>query len=305
MSSASIKAWISAFRLRTLPLSFSLIIMGSAIAWSNNLFDISIFALAILTTLFLQILSNVSNDYGDAHSGVDFAGRVGPQRAVQSGSISMSSMRRAIFIFAALALASGVSLLCMAYNRLQMSGLIIMLTIGLLSIVAAICYTVGAKPYGYRGLGDVSTFIFFGLVGVEGCYVLYSGCFAAEVMLPAAAIGLMSVGVLNMNNMRDMQNDARAGKRTLIVRFGVGWGRRYQFVLITLAPVLLSVYIALWGQKWQFLFLLATPVLIAHLHKVATVSDNKRLDPQLKVVSISTLLMTLLFVVGTAIHSFI
>ena len=302
MSSTTLKAWIGAFRLRTLLLSFSVIIMGSAIAWDNNIFDLRIFALAILTTLFLQILSNVSNDYGDAHSGVDYAGRVGPQRAVQSGSISISSMRRAIYVFALLALASGICLLCMAYNRLQMSGLIIMLAIGLLSIVAAICYTVGANPYGYRGFGDVSTFIFFGIVGVEGSYVLYSGAFDAAVLLPASAIGLMSVGVLNMNNMRDMQNDARAGKRTLIVRFGLSWGRKYQFCVITFAVALIATYIAFWGGKWQFVYLLALPIIIRHLHKVATENDNKRLDPQLKVVSISTLLITLLFVAGTAIN---
>ena len=169
---SSISNWIKAFRLRTLPLSFSLIIVGSALAYERGLFQLSIFVAAIITTLFLQILSNVSNDYGDAVSGADFAGRVGPERAVQSGAISLQDMRKAIVCFSILSLLSGIVLLCVAMPSLGIQGVLIMFAIGLACIVAAICYTVGKRPYGYVGLGDLSVFIFFGLVGVAGSYVL-------------------------------------------------------------------------------------------------------------------------------------
>lgn len=297
----NIKAWISAFRLRTLLLSFSLIIMGSTIAWCDGVFEIKIFILAMSTTLFLQILSNISNDYGDAYSGADYADRVGPQRAVQSGQITLQTMFRAIVVFSILALISGVLLLLLAYERLQLSGLIIMLSVGILSIVAAICYTVGSRPYGYRGFGDLSTFIFFGLVGVEGSYIVYSGTFSLEVLLPASSIGLLSVGVLNMNNMRDMQSDARANKRTLIVIQGLSWGRKYQICIITLAFILLLIYILQFGRIEQLLSMSSIPLFIKHLHIVATIDDNRKLDSQLKMVSVGTLLTTFLFVIGTII----
>lgn len=297
----NIKAWISAFRLRTLPLSFSLIIVGSALAYSQGVFDWSIFCLAILTTLFLQILSNISNDYGDAVSGADFAGRVGPQRAVQSGAISYSQMKGAIYVFVALSLISGVALLVASYPRLNTNGFILMLLIGILSIIAAICYTVGKRPYGYRGYGDVSVFIFFGLVGVMGSFTLYNGSPVAEVMLPASSIGLLSMGVLNMNNMRDYESDKRSGKYTLIVKNGKEWGRGYQFVVIILAFVLLAAYILLFGRYWQLLSMIGLARLIPHLKFIANPDNDSRIDTQLKVVSMGTLLTSLLFTIGTVI----
>ena len=153
-----LKAWIDAFRLRTLPLSFSLIFVGSALAYQYDCFDVMIFVMAIVTTLFLQILSNISNDYGDAVSGADFAGRKGPQRAVQSGQIGYNEMKKAIYVFVLLSLVSGVALLITAYPRLHTSGFVMMLSIGIASIIAAICYTIGKKPYGYIGLGDFFVF---------------------------------------------------------------------------------------------------------------------------------------------------
>lgn len=293
-----IKAWISAFRLRTLPLSFSVIIMGSALAWQSGVFQPNIFLWALLTTLFLQILSNLSNDYGDAVSGVDFAGRVGPERMVQSGAISPQQMKKAMWAFGLLSLASGVKLLMVAYANLHTSGFIFMLALGLASIAAAICYTVGKRPYGYMGLGDVFVFIFFGLVGVGGSYVLYAGSLDAIVLLPSASIGLLSVGVLNMNNMRDAQADAASGKNTLVVRMGLKWARVYHVVVVVAAVACLAVHIAMTDGSWLWLSMLPVSMLIANVATVLRERDNTRLDSQLKKVAIATFLIAILYAIG-------
>lgn len=297
-----INNWIEAFRLRTLFLSFSLIIMGSTIAYSEGFFDMMTFVLALATTLFLQILSNIANDYGDAVNGADFAGRVGPMRQVQSGAISQNEMRRAIVVFSLLSLVSGVVLLVHCKSVLGWSVFFKMFLLGIASIVAAICYTVGKKPYGYMGLGDIFVFVFFGLVGVEGSYVLYSGELSWWVMLPATSIGMLSMAVLNMNNMRDMQSDKRSGKNTLIVRYGIVWGKKYQTVLILGAFVVMAVYIVTCGAVSQYIYLIALPIFIRHLIVVWKTEDNTMLDSQLKVVSMGTLLLVIGYVMGTLLE---
>ncbi|MCQ2204357.1 MAG: 1,4-dihydroxy-2-naphthoate polyprenyltransferase [Bacteroidales bacterium] len=301
MSSSRVGAWIEAFRLRTLPLSFSLIIMGSAIAYQYGVFDWLIFGCALLTTLFLQILSNISNDYGDAVSGADMAGRVGPARAVQSGKISKEQMKSAIYVFSVLSLVSGLILLYVALPRLEAAGFWLMLGVGIMSIVAAICYTVGKRPYGYRGLGDLSVFIFFGIVGVMGSFVLYNGSPEWEVLLPAAGIGLLSVGVLNMNNMRDYESDKRSGKNTIIVKMGLDWGRKYQVTVIVGAFVAIAIYVMMWGKMWQMLYLLSLVKFVPHLMYVTKKENETKLDDQLKVVSVGTLIVSLLFTLGSVI----
>lgn len=294
-----LKAWIDAFRLRTLPLSFSLIFVGSALAYQYDCFDVLIFVMAIVTTLFLQILSNISNDYGDAVSGADFAGRKGPQRAVQSGQIGYDEMKKAIYVFVLLSLVSGVALLITAYPRLQTSGFVMMLSIGIASIIAAICYTIGKKPYGYIGLGDFFVFVFFGIVGVLGSFVLYHGMPEWPVVLPASSIGLLSVGVLNMNNMRDFESDGRSNKKTLIVRFGVEWGRAYQFVVVILALLLMMTYIIFFGKTPQLLCAIGFFRLFPHLRFIANKNNDSRIDTQLKIVAVSTLIISILFALGT------
>ncbi len=296
-----IRNWIRAFRLRTLPLSFSLIIMGSAVAWQRGTFVADIFALALLTTLFLQILSNISNDYGDAVSGVDLVNRVGPERMVQSGAISKEQMRRAIVVFSILSLVAGIILLLRAWPRLQTEGVVIMFAIGLMAIAAAINYTVGKHPYGYLGFGDLFVFIFFGLVGVGGSFVLYEGELWAPIFLPASSIGLLSIGVLNMNNMRDAQNDAETGKRTMVVRMGTAWAKRYHVALIGGAIILIGVYISLFGKAGQYLCMLALPIFVKNVVTVVRTEDTTRLDSQLRMVSVGTLVLTVLFAIGCAL----
>ncbi len=275
--------------------------MGSAVAVQNGEFKAGLFMLILLTTLFLQILSNLSNDYGDSVSGADQAGRVGPTRAVQSGAISLSQMRKAMITFAFLSLASGLLLLYTAYMQIGIATVAILLVIGLLCIAAAITYTVGKRPYGYIGLGDISVFIFFGLVGVAGTYTLHSGIPSVSIWLPATSVGLLSCGVLNMNNMRDMESDKRAGKRTLPIIIGLKSAQKYQLLLMSTAIICMIGYIFIFGKASQLLCIAAMPPFVINALKVMKPEVSTAFyDSQLKVISISTFAMSMLFMIGSA-----
>lgn len=292
----NIKVWISAFRLRTLPLSFSLVIMGTAVAIGETGTSPYLLLFNTVTTLFLQILSNLSNDYGDSVRGVDGDGRVGPCRAIQSGEISTGQMRRAIGVFAVLSLISGVGLLGVAYRHVGLAPVVTLLVVGLFCIVAAITYTVGKHPYGYAGLGDLSVFIFFGLVGVGGTYFLQRGSLNAEIVLPAVSVGLLSCGVLNMNNMRDVDNDARMGKRTIPTIIGIRNAARYQCGLMVLATVGMACHITIYGIAPQYLSLIAAiPFVVNAVRTQKLYKDTSYLDGQLKIISISTFAMSVIF----------
>ncbi|HET9054759.1 MAG TPA: 1,4-dihydroxy-2-naphthoate octaprenyltransferase, partial [Cyclobacteriaceae bacterium] len=213
------KHWVDAFRLRTLPLALSSILMGGFLAASVSAFRWDVFLLCIITTILLQILSNLANDYGDSIHGADSADRKGPSRAVQSGKISAAQMRTAMIVFVILSLAGGTSLLFVAFG-FNWNAILFFLGLGALSILAAIAYTVGRRPYGYAGLGDISVFIFFGLVGVMGSLYLFTKAIHWQDALPAISCGLFSVGVLNINNIRDIESDKKAGKYSIPVRIG-------------------------------------------------------------------------------------
>ena len=205
------KAWLHAFRLRTLPLSLSCIGMAGFLAAAAGKFDLVLFLLCCITTIFLQVLSNLANDYGDSIHGADHAERKGPTRAVQSGAISLSQMRNAVILFSLLSLVSGVMLLLLSFGT-DWLAIFFFFGLGLLSILAAIGYTVGKKPYGYIGLGDISVLIFFGLVGVMGSFYLFTHQISWLEVLPALSCGLFSIAVLNVNNIRDIDSDRMAGK---------------------------------------------------------------------------------------------
>ncbi len=297
-----ISNWISAFRLRTLPLSFSLVIMGAALALQQGKFNLTLFLLTLLTTLFLQILSNLSNDYGDTVNGADLAGREGPARAVQSGAISVAGMRKAIVVFAILSFAAGSTLLGVAYNHVGWMPVATLLGIGILCIIAAITYTVGKHPYGYAGLGDLSVFIFFGLVGVVGTYYLQAGELHGSIWLPAISVGFLSCGVLNMNNMRDEESDRRANKRTIPTYIGRRGAAIYQTCLISIAILIFTTYVTLYGSTAQFICAIAYIPLVKNIIGVLKRHEDKAfLDSQLKVISISTFALSLLFMAGTLI----
>lgn len=304
MTNAS--AWISAFRLRTLPLAFSSIICGASIAVANDAFKLTIFLLALSTTLFLQILSNLANDYGDFVKGTDNEKRTGPTRALQSGKIQASSMKNAIIFFILLSLISGIALLYLATREMNSTVFYLFLGFGILSILAAIFYTIGKKAYGYNGLGDVFVFLFFGILGVSGTAYLMVQEFDPLFLLPACSIGLLSTAVLNLNNMRDIDNDRDSNKRTIVVKIGISNAKIYHFLLIIIAFMSLSAFVALnYIHPVQWIYLIAIPIFILHLKRVKRNIDPKLLDSELKVVALSTFLTSLLFLTGSLLtHTF-
>jgi 1,4-dihydroxy-2-naphthoate polyprenyltransferase len=291
------KSWIGAFRLRTLPLSLSCIGMGGFLAASIGQFNGLIFFLCCLTTILLQILSNLANDYGDSVNGADHAGRSGPQRAVQSGEIPLLVMKKAMALFVVLCLISGISLLLVAFGW-NVNAILFFVGLGVLSIVAAIAYTVGQRPYGYAGLGDLSVLIFFGLVGVLGSFYLFAGHVSWQQIFPALSCGAFSIAVLNINNIRDIESDRAAGKFSIPVRIGKKKASIYHWVLLSGGITASIVYTALmYRSPVQFLFLLTLPLFIRNGMAVSK-RPSVELDPYLKQMALSTLLFVVLFGVG-------
>lgn len=291
------KAWVSAFRLRTLPLSLSCIGMAAFLAAAAGKFNGLLFALCCLTTIFLQILSNLANDYGDSINGADHAGRKGPQRAVQSGAITSSQMRNAVVLFTILCLLSGIGLLLLAFG-LDWSALLFFLVLGLLCIAAAIAYTVGRKPYGYAGLGDLSVLIFFGLVGVMGSLYLFTRSVDYTDILPALSCGFFSIAVLNVNNIRDIESDRQAGKFSIPVRIGRDKAIVYHWFLLAAGTVSAIAYTFLhYESAWQFLFVPVVALFVRNGIAVSTLPSEK-LDPYLKQMAMSTLLFVITFGIG-------
>jgi 1,4-dihydroxy-2-naphthoate octaprenyltransferase len=351
------KAWISAARLRTLPLSISGILVGSAYAYlsihqfnlvsfklkmfqeidtynqltqdiptefsealklSLNDFSFFIPILALITTLGFQILSNFANDYGDGVKGTDNEDRVGPMRALQSGIISPVEMKRAMIITAVLTLISAILLIyvSLGIDRLLIS--LFFLILGIAAIWAAIKYTVGDNAYGYRGLGDVFVFIFFGPVSVIGVFYLIAKSLDWNMIFPSITIGLLSVAVLNLNNMRDMESDKKAGKNTIVVKMGLKKAKLLHYAMIVIAlfcslrltsKIYYTKYIADGIGKlgiveneniyWvAFLPLLAFIPLFIHIIKVRKTTSTALLDPELKKVALSTFFFALLCVVS-------
>jgi 1,4-dihydroxy-2-naphthoate octaprenyltransferase len=271
--------------------------MGGFLASSVGAFRWDIFILCVTTTIFLQVLSNLANDYGDSVHGADSDDRKGPSRAVQSGAISASQMRGAVLIFVFLCLISGISLLFIAFG-LNWNAIFFFFGLGVLCILAAIAYTVGKKPYGYAGLGDLSVLIFFGFVGVLGSYYLFTKNISWVEGLPAFSCGLFSIAVLNINNIRDIESDKKAGKFSIPVRIGRDKAIVYHWVLLLTALASSGLYtILLYKSPWQFLFLLSVPLFLKNGMAVSR-KPSHELDPYLKQMALSTLLFVLLFGVG-------
>ncbi len=287
---------LSAARLRTLPLSLSGIIVGSAIAFSEGFFNGYILAFALITTVGLQVLSNFANDYGDGVKGTDNEERVGPMRALQSGIISDKEMLIAMVLTAILTMVSASILIYISFKNTNLGLSLFFFLLGVAAVVAAIKYTVGNSAYGYRGLGDVFVFIFFGLVSVLGSYFLYTLKLNFTVILPAVTIGLFSVGVLNLNNMRDMESDKRAGKNTLVVKMGLGKAKQYHFTILVVGMVASLLYVLLtFNNAFNLFFIVSYIPILLHLKRIVANKNAEALDPELKKLALSTFLFALLF----------
>ncbi len=296
------KQWLSAFRFRTLFLSFSCIGAGLTSAFFFVEINTAVATFTLLTALFLQILSNLANDYGDSVHGADNQHRKGPKRAVQAGLISAKQMKAAVVIFSFLSLVSGVLLLLFAFPIIELSGIIFLFVLGLFAIAAAILYTNGKRPYGYLGLGDISVFIFFGLVAVLGTSYLQIGEFKSEILYPAITFGLLSVGVLNVNNMRDIESDTIAGKYSIPVRLGIEKSKIYHYILIIVAVFSISYYFI--NNELSFLFLILPLIaFVLHLFKISRAKTVEEFDPQLKVLSLSSFLLCLSIIASIVFKS--
>jgi 1,4-dihydroxy-2-naphthoate polyprenyltransferase len=296
------KAWIEAARLKTLPLALASPLMGSFLAWSEEGFQWSVFILATTTTLLLQILSNLANDYGDYVSGADNESRIGPRRLVQSGLITATQMKTGIIITIFFALISGILLILFGAGIGNYPVVLTFLMLGIAAITAAIKYTVGKNPYGYRGMGDVFVFLFFGLIGVLGTHYLHTGHFNMWHALPAAAIGLLSAGVLNLNNLRDYENDKKANKRTLVVWMGDNRARYYHLSLIVASAILGPLYVIFnFHSAYQFLFVLAFPLFFRNAVAVFRYNHPMELYPELKRLALATLIFAVTFGIGMII----
>ena len=293
-----IKTWLSAFRLRTLPLAFSCIIMGSGLAYAADQFNLTVFVLALVTTLFLQILSNLANDFGDFVKGTDNDERVGPDRTLQSGLITKSEMINAMWIIAILCSVFGVWLIYEGTIGLDLKKAGLFAILGLTAMGAAVKYTMGKNPYGYAGLGDIFVFLFFGWLGVIGSYFLHTHSFHWELLLPASTIGLFTTAVLNINNMRDHEADAKSGKNTLVVRIGIEKAKVYHKSLIFGGLLLTIAFIFPSTNSLHYLFIVTAPLFIWFVQSIKSRSDFQDFDPFLKKQAIATFLFSILFVVG-------
>lgn len=271
-------------------------------AASQGYFDWRIFILALLTTTGFQIISNFANDYGDGVKGTDNEWRVGPARAIQSGEISPAQMKTGIVVTVIATLLVALLLIYISFGTENLIYASLFILLGLSSIAAAIKYTVGSKPYGYSGLGDLFVFLFFGLLSVCGSYFLYVKSLDYSVFMPAFSVGLLSVGVLNLNNMRDRESDGKAGKITLVVRIGEEFARYYHYYLIGASLLFALLYTSIrYHSPYQFLFLIAYVPLFGHLFRVYKTKDAKLLDPELKKLALGTFLFSVLFAVGQVI----
>ena len=291
--------WIEAARPRTLPLAISSILLGNFLAYAAGKFSFLTASLAILTTLFLQILSNFANDLGDSKNGVDNKNRKVALRTVQTGKISASEMKNAVIIAASLSFISGISLLYFALQYAKPQTIITFVVLGLLAILAAIAYTVGKRPYGYMGLGDLSVFLFFGWVGTFGTYYLQTEILNYYILIPASGCGFLSVAVLNLNNLRDIENDRKTGKNSIPVRIGKTFGFYYQKTIMLLGVCTFIIYLMYQGKPIQLsqniIIMAGWYPLVQIIKQLNSKMTPAQIDPYLKKTALSTLFLIVIF----------
>lgn len=292
------KAWISAIRPRTLPLTLSCIAIGNSLAYFYGVMNPAIFGLSLATAAGLQILSNLANDYGDFVKGTDNQNRVGPERALQSGKITPNKMKIAMVTVGIISFITGIVLLKTAFGNFSSTEFWVFVGLGMLSILAAVTYTIGKNAYGYHGLGDLMVFVFFGLTGVLGSFYLNSKIFSIETILPAAAFGFLATGVLNMNNIRDIANDKACNKNTIPVIIGFQSAKIYQLALILLALFCGWIFITVFtAGRFSWIYFFNLPPFFILSRKIYSATENKAFDQFLKFTVFGSLLWTLLFCV--------
>ncbi|HCR97186.1 MAG: 1,4-dihydroxy-2-naphthoate polyprenyltransferase [Halomonas sp.] len=298
------QVWLLAARPRTLPLACASILLGSGLAAHAQGFNPSVLLLALLTAIALQVLSNLANDYGDAATGADDHQRIGPVRAVSSGLLSPRAMRGGMVVMAVVAALCGLLLLLTAFGN-QWASILIFILLGAAALLAAVTYTVGlgGTPYGYRGLGDIAVFIFFGLLGVLGTYYLHAQQLDGLTLLPAAACGLLATAVLNVNNVRDIESDTRNGKITLAVRLGRANAITYHWILLAMALLLTVIYLVALPAPWlSWSCLLVAKPLTDAARTLHHTTDGETLTGMLKKTALSTLVYSVLLSLGLALY---
>ena len=290
------KHWITAMRLRTLPLAAAGILAGSA-GLKPEIYSSSIFTLALLTALALQIFSNLANDYGDFQNGADGADRLGPSRMVQSGKISAEQMKRGLYVSGAISFALGVLLLNEVFvvNK-NWVGFSIYLGIGISAIWAAFKYTAGKNPYGYKGLGDLFVFLFFGVVSVLSMSYFLSGKVGLIAVLNTVIVGMLSMAVLHLNNLRDHISDEKAGKHTLVVKMGFEKGKKLHLVWLGSAFFAAVIEVFICPVHYAF-YLLPFIILLGNAKKVHACTNPQLLDSELKKVALSAFAIALLLLI--------
>jgi 1,4-dihydroxy-2-naphthoate polyprenyltransferase len=288
--------WIAAFRLKTLPLALGAILLGSRLHDTSKAhhleFQFNIFVMACITAILLQILSNLANDYGDFVKGTD---KHRTDRQLASGHISPKSMYNAMVIVGAMAFLSGIYLLYISFGN-DWAKWLIFLALGIASILAALAYTMGKKAYGYHGLGDFFVFIFFGLVGVLGTAYLFKPNISASMWLPAIGYGCLCIGVLNVNNIRDLDKDILTHKITIAGHLGLQGALVYQIILLAVALLCFTGHHI--AEEYKSLAPIAVFVLgYTHIKRLFNAEIADDYNSQLKLLSLGSLLVAILFAI--------
>ena len=297
-----LSTWVHAARLRTLPLSVSGVLVGTALANFYGKSNNSIFILALLTAIGFQITSNFANDYGDGVKGTDNEERIGPKRALQSGLLSRKVLKKGIIFSIVINIILVLAVVYFSFGLENIEYILLFMALGAFCIWAAIKYTVGSSAYGYKGLGDVFVFVFFGLLAVLGSMFLYTKYITTMSILPAISLGVLSAGVLNLNNLRDHDSDKNANKNTLVVKMGYVNGIKYHTVLLTVGLLSILAFIILNFQCYtQLVPLLVFIPILLHLKRVYKAENPSLLDPELKKLAISIFLLALLFYISNNI----
>lgn len=289
-----LKVWLKAVRLRTLPLSVSGILIGNSLCFQDPEFSGILFVLMLFTAISFQIISNFANDYGDGVKGTDNDNRLGPKRVLQQGLLSREILKKGIIIISLISLLLAFVLIFLAFGSNSWYYILIFIGLSFASVWAAIFYTVGNKAYGYYGFGDLFVFLFFGGVSVLGAYFIQLKTFSYPAILLSLVVGFLSVGVLNLNNMRDIDNDAFVGKRTLVVIMGAAIAKKYHLLLLIVSVSILVYVFSSVSIRFFWIPYLAIIPLIVHFISVLKNSEPKFFDPELKKLSLSIFLLSLL-----------